>query len=70
MSIKIKLILLLTFALLESCSIQSSGQNGTAGKTGAPAKGAEQAKNGAAGEKGKDKNATIGLDIHKKSDKE
>ncbi len=56
--------------ILESCSIQSSGQKGTAGKPGAPAKGAEQGKNGAAGENGQDKSSTIGLDIHKNSNKE
>lgn len=63
-------LLLLLVVILESCSIQSSGQNGTAGKPGALANGAEQGKNGTAGENGQDKSATIGLDIHKKSDKE
>lgn len=67
---KNKSLFLVVLIILESCSIQSSGQNGTAGKSGENGKGTENGRNGAAGEKGKDKNATIGLDIHKKSDKE
>jgi hypothetical protein len=67
---KNKSLLVVLLIILESCSIQSSGQNGAAGKPGENAKGAEKGKNGAAGENGKDKETTIGLDIHKKSDKE
>lgn len=67
---KNKSLFLVVLIILESCSIQSSGQNGAAGKSGENGKGTENGRNGAAGEKGKDKNATIGLDIHKKSDKE
>jgi hypothetical protein len=67
---KNKSLLVVLFVILESCSIQSRGQNGAAGKSGENSKGAEQAKNGSAGENGQDKSATIGLDIHKKSDKE
>jgi len=64
---KNKSLLLVLLIILESCSIQSSGQNGAAGKPGENAKGTENGKNGAAGEKGKDKNATIGLDLEPKS---
>jgi hypothetical protein len=59
-----KFVLLLLFIILESCSIQSKGQNGTSGKAGENGKGTENGKNGAAGENGKDKNATIGLDLN------
>jgi hypothetical protein len=59
-----KFVLLLLFVLLESCSIKIRVQNGAAGKPGENSIGAEKGKNGAAGENGKDKETTIGLDLN------
>jgi hypothetical protein len=45
-----KTVLLLLFVILESCSIQNKGKNGTPGMAGENGKGTENGENGKNGE--------------------
>jgi hypothetical protein len=49
--------------ILVSCSIQSSGQNGTPGKAGENGKGTENGKNGEKGKNGENKSGTLGVKL-------
>jgi hypothetical protein len=55
-----KSVLLLLFVILESCSIQNKGKNGTPGMAGENGKGTE---NGENGKNGESKSRTFGLKL-------
>jgi hypothetical protein len=60
---KNKSLLVVLLIILESCSIQSSGQNGAAGKPGENAKGTENGKNGEKGKNGENKSGSLGVKL-------